>query len=256
MIKAAYGTTPNGPSSPNGPRLSGVSPAEMLRKTCLTYARLERMNMGDAGVVSLAQELASGVPQLKSLYLGSNGIGDEGALALAEAIRHRQSHLRKLFLQDNELIGCAGYKALKSVCAARECELIGLTPPPPQPPPPPPQTEIVASPAAPLAVRAAAEPPSVAPRTSVDLLACNRATRRRSSRHDDGSTGEDEREQAIRSRSGSRTFGATRPLEPEESTKWARLSRPQQRYLNAVVEARSREASPPRRMPPAGAIRR
>ena len=257
VLAAAHGVVPNFAPAP-GPAVMTTGPAllseallsEALRNLCISYLRLERMNLGDEGAIVLAHELAGGAAdsQLKALYLGSNNIGDEGALALAEGLNHRpRCRLRKLGLQDNR-IGPAGYKALRSACAARNIELIGLTRPPPMPKRP-------ALPCHPRIPLPPAPAPALAPApAAVDVLPCYRAAReRRAHRSSASSIGDDHGGRSlVASRRASLVASSPLRLSADERhEQWDRLARPQPRYLHgprtAALDAHG--TSPPPELP-------
>jgi hypothetical protein len=85
----------------------------------LTLLNLNRNQIGDAGVSSLAQACAGGaLASLKELRLFGNKIGDAGVKALAKACAGGAlAQLEKLFLYDNK-IGDAGVKSLAKACAS------------------------------------------------------------------------------------------------------------------------------------------
>ena len=74
-------------------------------------------NVGDEGACAIAEAMASGKLQLKSLDLRSNGIGDKGVHALAAALSAEKCVLRKLNLHFNTFGGvgvCSLVTALSS----------------------------------------------------------------------------------------------------------------------------------------------
>lgn len=173
---------------------------DAVRRTALSYLRLERMRLGDGGAAILAKELMKsaksdgGVSHIKALYLGNNELGDDSCRFLDEALRCAGvlPRLRKLYMQDNPRISRVGCEALHAVCRARSIELIGLGPPPkprpkpPPPPPPPPEPEPPPAPPPRISPPPTPPPPPPPPRPvpktiTVELMPCNRRTSRAAS---------------------------------------------------------------------------
>ena len=168
---------------------------DTVRRTNLSYLRLERMRLGDKGLAVVCEEMMkaagsdSGVARIKALYIGDNDLGDDAARFLDEALRCGGAvpRLQKLYVQDNPRISKDGSHVLHKICRARSIELIGLgapprprpppapdpEPEPASPPPPPPPPPVVSPPRAPSPIPPM--PPRPVPRTIItELMPCNR----------------------------------------------------------------------------------